>query len=268
MFRSGHDCSSTYFARRPCYFRLQAYFKIWILRKLRKYIVHTRIRFHLCSRLHWSFMRRTGSVCAPLHQVFPTLFESTFNQILPQFLWPIRYFMRNISLYFFGFLFLFWFSNSVESCNGFPRSFSFIPPFLTDTGASTSPFSDTESLWVDVDTCDEDGDEADEDVVEKELGEIPGATNGTKFDKLQSILVSFLMRCDFWSPFQWYVYPCPSQSFPNKSTAGVSSRSTTVTNRSNSLTYTVASSLVCTSPLAVITVVGFLDVLMVSNSAE
>ena len=44
----------------------------------------------------------------------------------------------------------------------------------------------------------------------------------------------------------------------------VSSRSITVTNRSNSLTYTVASSLVCTLPLAVITV----DVLMVSNSAE
>ena len=34
------------------------------------------------------------------------------------------------------------------------------------------------------------------------------------------------------------------------------------------LTYTVVSSLVCTSPLAVITVVGLLDVLMVSNSAE
>ena len=32
--------------------------------------------------------------------------------------------------------------------------------------------------------------------------------------------------------------------------------------------YTVASSLVCTSPLAVITVVGLLDLLMVSNSAE
>ena len=49
---------------------------------------------------------------------------------------------------------------------------------------------------------------------------------------------------------------------------GVSSRSISVTNRSNSLTKTVASSLVCTSPLAVVTVVGFLDVLTVSNSAE
>ena len=51
-------------------------------------------------------------------------------------------------------------------------------------------------------------------------------------------------------------------------TAGVSSRSITVTNKSNSLTFSAASSLVCTSPLAVITVAGFLDVLMVSNSAE
>ena len=38
--------------------------------------------------------------------------------------------------------------------------------------------------------------------------------------------------------------------FPRERTAGVSSRSTTVTNKANSLTYTVASSLVCTSPLA------------------
>ena len=51
-------------------------------------------------------------------------------------------------------------------------------------------------------------------------------------------------------------------------TAGVPSRSITVTNKSNSLTFVVASSLVCTSPLAVITVVGLLDVIMVSNSAE
>ena len=44
---------------------------------------------------------------------------------------------------------------------------------------------------------------------------------------------------------------------------GVSSRSITVTNKSNSLTYTVASSLVCTSLLALIAVVGLRDVLMV-----
>ena len=47
-----------------------------------------------------------------------------------------------------------------------------------------------------------------------------------------------------------------------------SSRSITAMKKSNSLTCTVASPLVCTSSLAVITVVGFLDILMVSNSAE
>ena len=41
-----------------------------------------------------------------------------------------------------------------------------------------------------------------------------------------------------------------------------------ITKKSNSLTFSVASSLVCTSPLAVTTVVGFFDTLTVSNSAE
>ena len=41
-----------------------------------------------------------------------------------------------------------------------------------------------------------------------------------------------------------------------------------VNQKSNCLTNPVASSLVCTSPLDVITVVGLLDVLTVSNSAE
>ena len=44
--------------------------------------------------------------------------------------------------------------------------------------------------------------------------------------------------------------------FPSERTASVSSRSITVTNKSNSLTYTVASPFVSTSPLAVTTVVG------------
>ena len=51
-------------------------------------------------------------------------------------------------------------------------------------------------------------------------------------------------------------------------TAGVSSRDITLTKKSGCLTKTGASSLDCTSPLAVITVVGLLDVLMVYNSAE
>ena len=57
------------------------------------------------------------------------------------------------------------------------------------------------------------------------------------------------------------VYPWSWQSFPSERTACVSSRSITVTNKSNSLTYTVASSFICTSPLAVTTVVGLLETL-------
>ena len=39
--------------------------------------------------------------------------------------------------------------------------------------------SDTESLLADVDSCDEDDDEADEGVVEEELADSPGTTSGT-----------------------------------------------------------------------------------------
>ena len=52
-------------------------------------------------------------------------------------------------------------------------------------------------------------------------------------------------------------------------TAGVSSRICTVTNESKSLTYAAASSFLCTSPLAVVTVDGFLDTQRtVSSSAK
>ena len=67
----------------------------------------------------------------------------------------------------------------------------------------------------------------------------------------------------------WFliVFPVIRVRFPSERTAGVSSRSITVTNRSNSLIYTGASSLGCTSPLAVITVIGLLDVLMVTQQS-
>ena len=58
--------------------------------------------------------------------------------------------MRQNSLYFFRFLFHLGFQVSVESCNGSHRSSSFIPLFLSDAGASTSLFSDTESLFSNV----------------------------------------------------------------------------------------------------------------------
>ena len=40
MFRSGHDCTSTSSARRPCYFRLQTKITIWVLRKVRIYTAY------------------------------------------------------------------------------------------------------------------------------------------------------------------------------------------------------------------------------------
>ena len=64
------------------------------------------------------------------------------------------------------------------------------------------------------------------------------------------------------------IFPVIFAEFPSERTGGVSSRSITVTNKSNSLTYTVASSFVCTSPLAVTTDDEQLDAPMVSNSAE
>ena len=46
-------------------------------------------------------------------------------------------------------------------------------------------------------SCDEDDGVVGEGVVEEELAVIPGTTHGTEFEKLQSILLPFLMRCGF-----------------------------------------------------------------------
>ena len=113
--------------------------------------------------------------------------------------------------------------------------------------------------------------EVGEGVVEEELVDEPGTTNGTELDFLQSILFSLLMRCTGFltaGPVVCILWPWSSQSFSKERTAGVSSRNISLIKKSNCLTYIVASSLVCTSPLAVITVVGILDVFMVCNSAE
>ena len=64
------------------------------------------------------------------------------------------------------------------------------------------------------------------------------------------------------------LYTWSAQSFTKERAAGFSSKSMLLTNKSNCFTYTVASLFVCISPLAVITVVGLVDVVMVSNSAE
>ena len=137
IFRSGHDYTSASSAENPCYIGLQAYFTIWILRKVREGAVFARIRFHACSRLHW----RSSEVLSPTKFSLNSCSQSR-NSCAKSY------------LYLFWFVpFWFWFS-SLDSCNGSPRSSSFTPLFLSDTGASTSLFSDTESLLDDVDSCD------------------------------------------------------------------------------------------------------------------
>ena len=74
------------------------------------------------------------------------------------------------------------------------------------------------------------------------------------------------MRCGFWPLIHSLEYPFSSQSFLSDNTAGVFSRTFIVKNISNSLTYTVASS--CTSPLAVMTIIGLHDFVKVSISAS
>ena len=53
-----------------------------------------------------------------------------------------------------------------------------------------------------------------------------------------------------------------------KGTAGVFPRSVTFKNKSKSRTFSVASSVACTSPLVIATNVGLFDILTVSNSAS
>ena len=64
------------------------------------------------------------------------------------------------------------------------------------------------------------------------------------------------------------IIPVIFAKFSSERPAGVSWKSITVTNKSNSLTYTVASSVVGTSPMAVTTIVGRAEILTVSYSFE
>ena len=77
-----------------------------------------------------------------------------------------------------------------------------------------------------------------------------------------------LTRYGFWPLIHSWEYPFSSQSYPSDNIGGVFSRTFVVKNISNSLTYTIASSCVCTSPLAVMTIVGLHDFIKVSISAE
>ena len=108
--------------------------------------------------------------------------------------------------------------------------------------------------------------EVDEDP-EEELDK-SGATIGTKFSVSQIDRMSSLMRYCFWPLTHSKEYLFSSQSFQSHNTAGVLSTTLIVKNISNSLTYTVASSGICTSPLAVMTIVGLHDFVKVSISAS
>ena len=93
------------------------------------------------------------------------------------------------------------FSFSVDSCSGSLRSPSLVLPLLSGAGFSVYLLtSNTES-------CEEDGDGVDEDVGEEELADIPGNTNGTQFDILQSLLFSI-------SDEMWFLTAGPEVCIP------------------------------------------------------
>ena len=171
IFRSGHDCVSASSARCHCYFGLQAYFTIWVLRKV---CIYTRIRFHLCSRLHWMFMRWLGNFLTSLLWVSPRLCWSTFtNQILTipvanQAIHAIYFFvLLLISHFYFCFRFL-WIHEA-----GLPEALhSYFHFFLVLDFSAYLFTSSTES-------CDEDDGEVGEGVVEEELADKPRTTKGT-----------------------------------------------------------------------------------------
>ena len=86
-----------------------------------------------------------------------------------------------ISHLYFCFRFL-WFHAA-----GLPeRSSPLALPLLSGTGFSVY------LLTTNTESCDEDDAEVGEGVVEEELADKPKTTNGTKFDKLPSILLPFL----------------------------------------------------------------------------
>ena len=108
--------------------------------------------------------------------------------------------------------------------------------------------------------------EVDESVLEDDFDK-PGTKIGTKFSVLHCILIPFVMRCGF----------CPltiQENIRFYRTAFLATillacfRGLSVRNISNSWTYTVACSCVCTSPLALMTIVRLHDFVKVSISTS
>ena len=101
-----------------------------------------------------------------------------------------------------------------------------------------------------------------------ELTESSGTARDTKLSVFQIILFTFWVNRGSWPLTCSKQYPWSLQSLPSDRTAGVSSSSCTVTNWFKSWTKTCASSVVCTSPFAVNTTVGFQELFTVYTSSE
>ena len=152
------------------------------------------------------------------------MFWNTFiYQILPELLWPFWQILRRVSSHFFVvviFVWIFGFCWSMRRVSSY-----FLTHALTSCWCWMLRGGHGVLRW----RCRR---SVNEDELE-ELVDRPGTTKGTEFAVLQSIFLPFLMRCGFWPPFQWWLHQWSSQSFPSERTAGVSSRSITVKNKSN-----------------------------------
>ena len=232
IFRSGHDCTSTSSAWTPCCFLVHADITIWVLRKMRIYTVLTRTRFHFHSRLHWKLIWK----CLDFRALgFPkTLLLKCFHR--PNSLCNPEANQAIHAVHLFVLL--------------------RVPHFVLDFSVYL--------LTSNTKSCGEDDGEVRLGVVEEELADKSGTTNGTSFDIFQTILFPFLMKCGFWPLVTWHKNPWSSQSFPKERTAGVSSCWKTLT--IHPIVWQMLSLLLLFAPRrqVVITVVG-LFVLMVSN---
>ena len=94
LFRSRHDCTNRSSARNPRYFSSTRYRNLGPSESACRHHAYPN-RVPLCSRLHWQFLRRTGSVLILRRRVSPWLCRTTFiDQILPEILQPVRQFMQ------------------------------------------------------------------------------------------------------------------------------------------------------------------------------
>ena len=139
IFRFGHDCNSTSSARSPCYFRLQADFAIWILRKVcKKHYAYPNISNS------WEELEVSRQPCSGFPHGSDGLRSSTkfsvnsCSQSGNSCDKPLCSSSRPS--------FLFLILVSVDSCNGFLRSSSFVLPLLFGTGFSMSLLSGAKIL--------------------------------------------------------------------------------------------------------------------------